>query len=115
MNLRRGLFRLWIVGSALWVLAVAFVSYGSIKRVRTEHVRSTASRRAHIRCPSARYANSDSYGQDAAERLCARQTLALGCSSALGNPWDLGRDRTRHSVSGASSWIVAGVKFEWVR
>jgi hypothetical protein len=31
MNLRRGLFRLWIVGSALFVLAVAFVSYGEIK------------------------------------------------------------------------------------
>jgi hypothetical protein len=31
MNLRRGLFRLWIVGSALWVLAVAFVSYGNIE------------------------------------------------------------------------------------
>jgi hypothetical protein len=30
MNLRRGLFRLWIVGSALWVLAVAFVSYSDI-------------------------------------------------------------------------------------
>jgi hypothetical protein len=31
MNWRRGLFRLWIVGSALFVLAVAFVSYSSIK------------------------------------------------------------------------------------
>jgi hypothetical protein len=31
MNLRRGLFRLWIVGSALWVLAVAFLSYSEIK------------------------------------------------------------------------------------
>jgi hypothetical protein len=32
MNWRRGLFRLWIVGSALFVLAVAFVSYGEIKQ-----------------------------------------------------------------------------------
>lgn len=32
MNLQRGLFRLWIVGAALWVLAVAFVSYGEIKK-----------------------------------------------------------------------------------
>ena len=32
MNLRRGLFRLWLVGSALFVLAVAFVSYGPIKK-----------------------------------------------------------------------------------
>jgi hypothetical protein len=32
MNLRRGLFRLWIVGSALWALAVAFVSYSEIKK-----------------------------------------------------------------------------------
>jgi hypothetical protein len=32
MNWRRGLFRLWIVGSALFVIAVAFVSYGDIKR-----------------------------------------------------------------------------------
>ena len=31
MNWRRGLFRLWLVGSALFVLAVAFVSYTSIK------------------------------------------------------------------------------------
>jgi hypothetical protein len=32
VNLRRGLFRLWIVGSALFVLAVAFVGYGEIKK-----------------------------------------------------------------------------------
>jgi hypothetical protein len=31
MNLRRGLFRLWIVGAALFVLAVAFVGYSDIK------------------------------------------------------------------------------------
>jgi hypothetical protein len=31
MNWRRGLFRLWIVGSALFVLAVAYVSYSAIK------------------------------------------------------------------------------------
>jgi hypothetical protein len=31
MNWRRGLFRLWIVGTALFVLAVAFVSYSEIK------------------------------------------------------------------------------------
>jgi hypothetical protein len=30
MNLRRGLFRLWLVGSALFVLAVAFVNYDEI-------------------------------------------------------------------------------------
>jgi hypothetical protein len=32
MNWRRGLFRLWIVGSALFVIAVAFVSYSEIKK-----------------------------------------------------------------------------------
>jgi hypothetical protein len=32
MNLRRGLFRLWIVGSALFVLGVAFVGYSEIKK-----------------------------------------------------------------------------------
>jgi hypothetical protein len=32
MNLRRGLLRLWIVGTALFVLAVAFVSYSEIKQ-----------------------------------------------------------------------------------
>jgi len=31
MNWRRGLFRLWIVGSVLFVLAVAVISYGDIK------------------------------------------------------------------------------------
>ena len=31
MNWRRGLFRLWIVGTALFVLAVAFFSYSEIK------------------------------------------------------------------------------------
>jgi hypothetical protein len=31
MNWRRGLFRLWIVGSALFVIAIAFISYGDIK------------------------------------------------------------------------------------
>jgi hypothetical protein len=32
MNWRRGLFRLWIVGAALFVIAVAFVSYSEIKQ-----------------------------------------------------------------------------------
>jgi hypothetical protein len=31
MNFRRGLFRLWIVGTALFVLAFALVNYSSIK------------------------------------------------------------------------------------
>ena len=31
MNWRRGLFRLWIVGAALFVIAVAFISYDKIK------------------------------------------------------------------------------------
>jgi hypothetical protein len=31
MNWRRGLFRLWVVGTALFVIAVAFVSYGEFK------------------------------------------------------------------------------------
>jgi len=31
MNWRRGLFRLWIVGTALFVLAIAFISYSEIK------------------------------------------------------------------------------------
>ena len=31
MNWRRGLLRLWIVGTVLFVLAVAFVSYSEIK------------------------------------------------------------------------------------
>jgi len=31
MNWRRGLFRLWIVGTALFVLAIAFISYLDIK------------------------------------------------------------------------------------
>jgi len=31
MNWRLGLFRLWIVGTVLFVIAVAFVSYSEIK------------------------------------------------------------------------------------
>jgi hypothetical protein len=31
MNWRRGLFRLWIVGSVLFVLAIAFIGYSEIK------------------------------------------------------------------------------------
>jgi len=31
MNWRRGLFRLWIVGRALFVIAVALISYSEIK------------------------------------------------------------------------------------
>ena len=34
MNLRRGLFRLWIMGAALFVIAVASISYPGIKAVR---------------------------------------------------------------------------------
>src|SRR5262249_53964799 len=32
MNWRRGLLRLWIVGTVLFVLAVAFISYSEIKK-----------------------------------------------------------------------------------
>jgi hypothetical protein len=32
MNYRRGLFRLWIVGTTLFVLAIAVISYGKIKK-----------------------------------------------------------------------------------
>ena len=31
MKWRRGLFRLWIVGTALFVIAVALISYSEIK------------------------------------------------------------------------------------
>jgi hypothetical protein len=31
MNWRRGLFRLWIVGTVLFVLAIAFVSHNEVK------------------------------------------------------------------------------------
>jgi len=31
MNWRLGLFRLWIVGTALFVIAIAFISYAEIK------------------------------------------------------------------------------------
>jgi hypothetical protein len=31
MNWRRGLFRLWIVGTALFVIAIAFISKSEIK------------------------------------------------------------------------------------
>jgi hypothetical protein len=31
MNWRHGFFRLWIVGAALFVIAVAVISYGEIK------------------------------------------------------------------------------------
>jgi hypothetical protein len=31
MNWRRGLFQLWIVASALFVIAIAFISYRQIK------------------------------------------------------------------------------------
>src|SRR5215831_7228361 len=44
MNWRRGLFRLWIVGSVLFVIAVAVISYGDIKEqfdaARLEAIRS---------------------------------------------------------------------------
>jgi hypothetical protein len=32
MNWRRGLFRLWIIGTVLFVLAIAFISYSEIKK-----------------------------------------------------------------------------------
>jgi len=44
MNWRRGLFRLWIVGSVLFVIAVAVISYWDIKEnfdaARLEAIRS---------------------------------------------------------------------------
>jgi hypothetical protein len=36
MNWRRGLFRLWIVGTALFVLAIAFISYSEYSEIKAE-------------------------------------------------------------------------------
>jgi hypothetical protein len=36
MNWRRGLFRLWIVGAALFVISVASISYSGIKAESAE-------------------------------------------------------------------------------
>jgi hypothetical protein len=36
MNLRRGLFRLWIVGSALFVLAYASYRYSEYSEIKAE-------------------------------------------------------------------------------
>src|SRR5262245_58625383 len=41
MNWRRGLFRLWIVGTALFVIAVAFVSYSEIKAQFDDALKNT--------------------------------------------------------------------------
>ena len=59
MNWRRGLFRLWIVGSALFVLAVAFVSYADIKEefdavASTPHVLKADERAVALLCADAR-------------------------------------------------------------
>jgi len=59
MNWRRGLFRLWIVGSALFVLAVAFVSYDDIGAefdsvASTPHLLKADKRAVALRCADAR-------------------------------------------------------------
>ena len=54
MNLRRGLFRLWLVGSALFVLAVAFVGYSEIKGQfvpKTFEVKLTDGRTFEVQAP----------------------------------------------------------------
>jgi hypothetical protein len=43
MNWRRGLFRLWIVGAALFVLAVALISYTDIKEEFEDAASASAS------------------------------------------------------------------------
>jgi hypothetical protein len=43
MNWRRDLFRLWIVGTVLFVLAVAFISYGDIKEEFEDAAAASAS------------------------------------------------------------------------
>ena len=58
MNWRRGLFRLWIVGTALFVIAVAFVSYGEIKQqfddIAVMHVLEADELAVPVQCADAR-------------------------------------------------------------
>jgi len=60
MNWRRGLFRLWIVGTALFVIAITFISYSEIK---TEFEALVASLAQTI----------------ARNRIAADNTLTLAC------------------------------------
>ena len=52
MNWRRGLFRLWIVGTALFVIAIAFVSYGEIERQFDDAATIAAHEKAGLLDPS---------------------------------------------------------------
>ena len=156
MNWRRGLFRLWIVGSALFVLAVAFDSYGEIK----EEFDASANRRhaASMLATDARFADwvhQRFYNDMPREQFDKKITSPTPITEPkviaqleaifrnidtsrpfddwavdelqtdilhrfiepLPNPWLRrgGRLRIRHSASSASSRIIRGVGFLWVR
>ena len=92
MNLRRGLFRLWIVGSALFVLAVAFVSYSGIKEQFT-----AVANTFEVQLPDGRTFEVQAnpickqrqlWRQDYAlpENSCPRQT-GLALAMLVPNPW----------------------------
>ena len=75
MNFRRGLFRLWIVGAVLFVIAVAFVSYSDIK---AEFDRAAAVRAATL--PPGFVLDEPEEGRPDVANLTDKRSLP--------NPWD---------------------------
>jgi hypothetical protein len=97
MNWRRGLFRLWIVGSALFVIAVASLNYTDIKEEFDDAASVTLK-------PMTEFRTLKPVTDPTLIKRLER------CDS-----WDVGGHCMRHSASGATSWIIPGVGFLWVR
>jgi hypothetical protein len=106
MNLRRGLFRLWIVGSALFVLAVAFLNYSDIE----EEFEDAAS---VILLPVPDPEVIKRFQEGSLKPVT--DPALIKRFQALGKRGKSGSHRLRHSASGASSWFISIVGFVWVR
>ena len=141
MNWRPGLFRLWIVGSVLLVIAVAFISYGGIKAEFASDAAIWPDEiLVPVLCANARgvaeadYIKMGDYCWYAmsivrrlypeykdlsdnvhhAEGLCGSWDRYLD-AEPMGDPRNVGSRRIRHSARGANSWIIPGVGFLRVR
>ena len=83
MNWRRGLFRLWIVGTALFVIAVAFVSYSEIKAQFDDALKNTT---FEVQAPDGRTLEVQAPDMETAKAMV--RTLSEGfIIDKLPNPW----------------------------
>jgi hypothetical protein len=127
MNWRRGLFRLWIVGAAIFVIAVAAISYSSFEAEFSQAAETRGliaqieaaqpNKTFELKLPDGRRVEIQKPDRQSAVEDVPEILTSLGYSSSepLGDSGARSSHRIRRPACGANSRIIPGVGFLWVR